>query len=173
MSDSPFAEFAAGATLVREGEPARAMYILESGRVEIRSSRFPQPLADLGPGEVVGEMALLQEQPHSATATAKTAVRALCIDQAAFHAVLRENPEVAVHLMRQLVLRLRAAEQRGHGGAAAPAAQPADAAPAPAKPAPRAVAPPAAAAPAPAPASVPAAAPPAAPAAPAASRPPP
>ena len=108
--DTPFAEFAAGVTILAEGEPARAMYIIESGRVEVRLGGVL--LGALGPGEVFGEMALLQEQPHSASVEAKTAVRALCIGQASFHAVLRENPEIAVRLMRQLVLRLRAGEDR-------------------------------------------------------------
>lgn len=108
--DTPFAEFAVGTAILDEGGAARAMYIIESGRVEVRQGGVV--LGELGPGDVFGEMALLQEQPHSASVVAKTAVRALEIDQASFYAVLRENSEVAVQLMRQLVLRLRASEQR-------------------------------------------------------------
>ena len=108
--DTPFAEFAVGTAILDEGGPARAMYIIESGRVEVRQGGAV--LGELGPGDVFGEMALLQEQPHSASVVAKTAVRALEIDQASFYAVLRENSEVAVQLMRQLVLRLRGSEQR-------------------------------------------------------------
>lgn len=107
---SPFVEFAAGAALLQQGEPARAMYILETGRVEV--SRDGVVLGELGPGEFVGEMAIVQDQPHSATVTARTAVRALELDQAAFHAVLRANPEVGVQVMRRLVRMLEASEAR-------------------------------------------------------------
>jgi predicted component of type VI protein secretion system len=81
--------------------------------------------------------AVLQEAPHSANVVARTVVRALRIDVASFHAVLRENAEVSVHLMRRLVQRLRAGEARrveleaqlARGGGAA-ASAPAAAAPA-------------------------------------------
>jgi predicted component of type VI protein secretion system len=111
--DTPFVDFAAGETILHEGETASALFIIEAGKVVIERSDAPGvELAELGPGEFFGEMSILQEQPHSANATARTAVRALRIDVAAFHAVLRENVEVAVHMMRRLVLRLRATEQR-------------------------------------------------------------
>lgn len=109
-SSTPFVEFAAGDAILREGEAASALYIIESGKVAI--VRGDQPLAELGPGDFFGEMAILQESAHSASARAATAVRALRIDAAAFHGVLRENVEIAVQLMRRLVLRLQAVELR-------------------------------------------------------------
>ena len=113
MSDSPFVDFSPGTAILREGEPASALFIIESGKVAILRSEAPDVvLAELGPGEFFGEMSVLQEQPHTASAIAQTNVRALRIDVASFHAVLRENVEIAVHLMRRLVLRLKASEQR-------------------------------------------------------------
>ncbi len=112
-SETPFVDFAAGSTILREGEAAAALFIIEAGKVAIERSDAPGVvLNELGPGDFFGETALLQEQPHGANVIARTAVRALRIDAAAFHAVLRENIEVAVQMMRRLVLRLRAAEQR-------------------------------------------------------------
>jgi hypothetical protein len=112
-SESPFVDFAAGSTILHQGEAATALYIIEAGKVTVERSDAPGVLlAELGPGEFFGEMAILQEQPHSANVVAKTAVRALRVDAAAFHAVLRENVEVAVHMMRRLVLRLRGHETR-------------------------------------------------------------
>jgi hypothetical protein len=119
MSTGPFVEFAAGDTILREGEPASALYIIDTGQVAIARDDAPDaPLAELGPGDFFGEMAILQEQAHSATVRATSAVRALRIDAAAFHGVLRENSEIAVQLMRRLVLRLQAVEQRQRGAAA-------------------------------------------------------
>jgi hypothetical protein len=177
-SDTPFVEFASGATILREGEVASALYIIEAGKVAIaRNDALDTALAELGPGEFFGEMSILQDQPNAANVIARSAVRALRIDAASFQAVLRENVEVAMHMMRRLVLRLRDSEQRrgelerqvaGNGGAAAAprasskprAPAPASASPAPAAPdaassaaappAPVKAAPPVAAAPAPA-----------------------
>lgn len=130
MSDSPFVDFPAGGALIREGEAASALFILESGKAVVERADAPGVvLAELGPGDFCGEMSILQEQPHTASVIARSAVRALRVDVASFHAVLRENAEVGVHLMRRLVLRLKASEARRAlleaGGHAAPAPAPA------------------------------------------------
>lgn len=112
-NETPFVDFPAGATILREGEPASALFIIEAGKVGIERKDAPGVvLAELGPGEFFGEMSILQDAPHAANVIARTVVRALRIDVAAFHAVLRENAEVSIHLMRRLVQRLRAAEAR-------------------------------------------------------------
>lgn len=111
--DSPFVDFPAGASILKEGEPASALFIIESGKVAIQRADAPGvTLAELGPGDFFGETSILQEQPHGASAVALGAVRALRIDVAAFHGLLRENIEIAVLLMRRLVMRLKASEQR-------------------------------------------------------------
>ena len=141
--DSPVIEFAAGASIISEGEAASALFIIESGKVIIQRADAPGVvLAELGPGDFFGEMSILQEQPHAASVVAKDKVRALRIDVAAFHGVLRENIEIAVLLMRRLVTRLKSSEQRrvelesqiARLGSAAPAAAPAAAAAADAAP---------------------------------------
>ena len=144
-SNSPFVEFGAGQVILKEGEPASALFVIETGKVAVERADAPGvTLAELGPGEFFGEMSILQEQPHAASVVARSAVRALRIDVAAFHAVLRENPEVAVQLMQRLVLRLKASEARRaalemqRAAPAAPAAAPsaAPSAAAPTRPAP-------------------------------------
>lgn len=151
-NEVPFVEFPVGTAIIREGEPAAAMYILESGKATVERAEAPGvALAEFGPGDFFGEMSILQEQPNTATVTARAHTRALRIDAAAFHGVLRENPEVALQLMRRLVLRLRGSEQRRvtleaqvqRGGPAAAATAPGAVAPASARaaaPAPRPVA---------------------------------
>ena len=148
MSDNPFVDFPAGTPLLREGEAASALFIIESGKAVVERSDAPGVvLAELGKGDFCGEMSILQEQPHTASVVAQTAVRALRIEVASFHSVLRENAEVGVQLMRRLVLRLKASEARrvqleaqsGKPAVAAPArpsSPPSPAAAAPAAPPP-------------------------------------
>jgi len=109
----PFVDVAAGSAIFREGEAGHDMYIIESGTVEIlRNARGAEPLATLEAGECFGEMALLEEQPRFATAMARTDVRLLRIERAAFADVMRSNVEIPIRIMRKLAGRLRRSEQR-------------------------------------------------------------
>ncbi len=165
------AAFKAGAFVLKEGESGSEMFIIESGSVEILrgSGAAEARLGLLEPGDFFGEMALLDDQPRSASARAVTDCRLLAIDATTFDQMLRQYPEIAVRMLRSLAARLRAETARAERAegtlpkaSPVPAAEPA----APPAPEPKAPAP---AAPAPAPAA-PAPAP-AAPAAPAPARP--
>jgi hypothetical protein len=138
----PFVEFAAGTVVFAEGDTGVDMFIIESGQVDIvRKSRGEEPVATLEPGDFFGEMAMLEDQPRFAGAVARTGVRALRIERAAFTDMLKQNVEIAVRIMRKLAARHRRAEQRAQEAlselerlkVAAPAAKPAREA---AKPAP-------------------------------------
>lgn len=164
-----YVDVPAGQYLFREGDAGAEMYIVESGSIAIlRSARGSEPLAVLEPGDFLGEMAVLEDQPRFASALARTDTRLLRIERGAFAELLRQNVEIAVRIMRKLALRQRRAEQRVSElqqelqqlrAAPAPAAAPA-AAPAPvAVPASAAVAPAAAPVPKPAVPSPPVAAP--------------
>jgi hypothetical protein len=139
----PFVEFAAGTVVFAEGDTGVDMFIVESGQVDImRKSRGEEPVATLGPGDFFGEMAMLEDQPRFAGAVARTGVRALCIERAAFTDMLKQNVEIAVRIMRKLAARQRRAEQRAQEAlselerlkAAAPAGKPAREAAKPAPP---------------------------------------
>jgi Cyclic nucleotide-binding domain/FHA domain len=109
----PFVEFPAGTVIFKEGDSGADMFIVESGQVDIlREARGSEPVATLGPGDFFGEMAMLEDQPRFAGAVARTSVRALRIERAAFADVLRQNVEIAVRIMRKLVARQQRAEQR-------------------------------------------------------------
>jgi CRP-like cAMP-binding protein len=66
----------------------------------------------MGPGSVVGEMAVLDPQPRSATVTAMTPVRAFRLRKAAFDQALRMRPEIAAGVITELVRRLRESHQQ-------------------------------------------------------------
>lgn len=116
MADSskdPFVQVAAGQAVFREGDLGSEMYIIESGIVDIlRADRGSEPLATLEAGDFFGEMAVLEDQPRFATAMARTSVRLLRIDRAAFGDVIAQNIEIAIRIMRKLTARLRRSEQR-------------------------------------------------------------
>ncbi|MCD6498639.1 MAG: Crp/Fnr family transcriptional regulator [Deltaproteobacteria bacterium] len=103
--------FPTDALLFREGDLGREMYLIQSGRVQI--SRFIQGrtsvLADLGPGDFFGEMALLNHRPRSATAMAMEPTIALVLDADTFKAMITSNAEIALRLLEKLAHRLEMA----------------------------------------------------------------
>ena len=97
--------FQEGDSLFHEGDPGDALYLVVSGSVRI--DRGGNEIAILGPREAVGEMALLDGQPRSATATAVEPVTALYIDQASFDTLVERSPALARGIFRALCQRLR------------------------------------------------------------------
>lgn len=73
----------AGDVLFHEGEPGRAAYLIESGsiRIEVGNGEDKLVLADLSAGDLVGEMAMIDDAPRTATATALTDAALLVIDR--------------------------------------------------------------------------------------------
>lgn len=110
-SKDSFVEIPAGIAVFKEGEIGGELYIIESGQVEL-VPRAGAALATLGPGDFLGEMALLDNQPHTATALAKSKTRLLRIENAIFPEVLRQNGELGLSLLRQLAARHLQDEQR-------------------------------------------------------------
>ena len=102
--------FSAGQVIFEEGDLGLTMYVIEVGEVEIRK-RFgneTRALAVLGKGDFFGEMCMLEEEtPRSAAAYAVDDVTAVMIDQSAFTFILKHNPEIAIRMMRKLVIRLQ------------------------------------------------------------------
>jgi len=108
-----YVDVAAGQYLFREGDAGAEMYIIESGSIAIqRAARGSEPLALLEPGDFLGEMAILEDQPRFASALARSDTRLLRIERGAFAELLRQNVEIAIRIMRKLVLRQRRTELR-------------------------------------------------------------
>ena len=103
--------FPAGSQIMRQGEPGESLYVIMGGvvRVEREHPAITQSLvlAELGAGEVVGEMALLDGDPRSATVTALENTETLEISAADLAETILRYPEVSTALLRLLSRRLR------------------------------------------------------------------
>ncbi len=91
-----------GTHLFREGEPSDAAYVLQEGEVELyrMTSSGRSVFGRLGPGAVVGDVAMFQEQPYLSSARTVTGVRALKLERDALVSLLLARPVIA---MRWLV----------------------------------------------------------------------
>ncbi len=102
----------AGGWLMREGDIGETLYVVLEGAIEItkRSGEQEVTLAVRGPGEVIGEMALLEHTPRSASGRALDDSRLLAINKQAVRQVLSANPTAALTLLNTVTTRLRSTE---------------------------------------------------------------
>jgi CRP-like cAMP-binding protein len=98
-------ELATGETIIRQHEPGQRFYVIRSGGVDVE--RDGQRLARLGPGEAFGEIALLLDQPRSATVTALEPTRLLALEAHDFRDLLAGYLGRAGELEQLSYLRLR------------------------------------------------------------------
>jgi hypothetical protein len=106
--------FSSRAILCREGDPGNTLFIIVSGRVDviITAGRKENIIASRGPGEFVGEMAILESMPRSATLRARGEVRVLVIDGESFNSIMLDRPEVAISVLRHMSSRVREIHDR-------------------------------------------------------------
>jgi Cyclic nucleotide-binding domain len=95
--------------IFHQGDEGDRMFIIVDGQVQvIRSANGKdQTLAQRGPGEFIGEMAIIESVPRSATLVTRGEVRVLAIDGETFKQILRERPEVSLAVLRSVSRRLR------------------------------------------------------------------
>jgi CRP-like cAMP-binding protein len=116
MSDPLFARFGhryqAGEVLFRERDPGDVMYVIQAGAVRISKEigGHVRQLAVLGPGEFLGEMAILNGKPRTATATVVEDARCLVIDAKTLEQMVAKNSEIALRLIKKLAKRLDSAD---------------------------------------------------------------
>jgi CRP/FNR family transcriptional regulator, cyclic AMP receptor protein len=94
----------AGKALCTEGEIGHEFFVIVDGDIEVTRHGKPVPLR--GGGEFVGEIALLEETPRTATVTAKTPVRAFVLTRHDFRALIDANPSVERKVLRALARRV-------------------------------------------------------------------
>lgn len=97
--------FPAGTALMTEGEPGDYMYVIREGEVEVLlGGEVIEVISENG---IVGEMALIDNGPRSATAVAKTDVKAVAVDTNTFLRYISHTPFFALQVMRIMNQRLR------------------------------------------------------------------
>ena len=94
-------DFSGGELLAVRGEPGDTLYVIVDGQVQVLGAD-EQELAVRGPGDVIGEMAVISSKPRAASLVAMSDVRVLELHKRAFEAILRERPETALAMMRIL-----------------------------------------------------------------------
>lgn len=97
---------AAGTPLFAKGDVGDSLYVIASGRVRVHDGDLDFNV--LGPGDVVGEMAVLDAEPRSASVTAITAATLLCLDQEHLYTLMGEHAGVARGVIQLLCRNLRA-----------------------------------------------------------------
>lgn len=104
-----------GQVLFVQGQPGDGkMYIVRTGSLELRAGR--RTLETVEPGGIVGEMALIDPAPRSATAVAGPDCSVAAVDEATFHQLVKRVPGIALEMMRIMVRRLRHTTAK-HGAA--------------------------------------------------------
>ncbi len=105
-NESDVIDIAPGSCIFEQGSAGDRMYVVVEGAVEL--SVDGRVVDVLGPGELFGEMALIDEAPRSATATAREGCRLATMNERRFTFLVQQTPYFALHVMRVLARRLRA-----------------------------------------------------------------
>jgi CRP/FNR family transcriptional regulator, cyclic AMP receptor protein len=106
--------FQPGDVIFQPGDPAGEAYLIVSGSVEIlaRSGNRFDRVALCGPGDVFGEMSLIEERPRFLTARASAPCRATTMSRSEFEHFLTHNPERCLRYLQSLFGRLRESSER-------------------------------------------------------------
>ncbi len=99
-----------GEVIARQGEIGDCMYVVQHGQVEIfleRPDGSETGLGVINEGDLFGEMAILEKQPRSATARAVGEARVLTVDRRTFLRRVKEDPTLALNILRSLSQRIR------------------------------------------------------------------
>jgi CRP/FNR family cyclic AMP-dependent transcriptional regulator len=97
-------EVPVGTALCREGELGSEFFVIVEGEVDV--TRSGEALATRGPGDFVGEIALVEDTRRTATVTAKTPVRFFVLTRRSFQTLIDENPGVERKVLRALAKRV-------------------------------------------------------------------
>jgi CRP-like cAMP-binding protein len=95
-----------GTTLVRQGEFAYEFFVIESGGAEVL--RDGEHIADLGPGDFLGEMGIVSKAVRNATVTATAASKVIVMTEQAFRSMSQSNPDIASRIQAAVEERCQA-----------------------------------------------------------------
>ena len=103
--------FSPGRELITEGQMASEFFVLVEGHASV--TKGGEKIATLGPGDMIGELALLQERPRNATVVTDDDVVALVIDRLAFSQLLDDIPSLTRAVLEAVAHRLAENEESG------------------------------------------------------------
>ena len=103
-------DFRPGQAIVQQGQVGNGLFILVKGTARVTTG--DQELAHLGPGEVIGELSVIDQEPRVATVTAVEAVRCLALASWDLLALLEEDAQLGLNLVHELVRRLRSCDEQ-------------------------------------------------------------
>jgi len=98
-------EYPAGAVIAAEGEVGRSMFVIRRGSVEILKGT--RKVAQLGVGDICGEIALFTGDPRGASVVAAAPLEVLVVHKAGFDAILKQNKEFVAKIERMVTARLQ------------------------------------------------------------------
>jgi len=104
-SDQPTVTFETGEAILHEGDEGHEFYVIMEGEADVL--RHGKTLYSLGPGELFGEMALIDASPRSADVIAKTHCKLAVVNESRFLFLVQHNPYFALMVMRVMAERLR------------------------------------------------------------------
>jgi CRP/FNR family transcriptional regulator, cyclic AMP receptor protein len=107
--------FKRGELIVEQGKKSNALFIILTGRARVLTTDTRGReviLANLAPGDYIGEMSLIDNEPHSATVRAEVQTDVLMLGRVEFARCLPENTSMAYAVMKGLVQRLRHADRK-------------------------------------------------------------
>jgi len=102
--------YAAGCEIFKEGDPGDGIYVIKDGLVEISAAGGPTSryiFTQAGPGEVMGEMAVVEDKPRSATAVARKDTVLYFIPRVEILQLVDQSPALAMAFLREVSHRLR------------------------------------------------------------------
>ena len=101
--------YPANTAIFHQGEEGNVMFVIVEGRLQVvmTANGTEQVLAERGPGDFVGEMAVIESARRAATLHTQSDVRVLAIDGETFKRILRERPDVSFAVLRNISRRLR------------------------------------------------------------------
>jgi CRP/FNR family transcriptional regulator, cyclic AMP receptor protein len=108
-------EYKAGDLILKQGEPGIALFVVQSGKVQVvrnAGQSDEQVLGEHSAGSFFGEMTLIDEYPRSASVRALEPTACLALTKVDFITAVRENPDIAIRMLREMSQRLREANAR-------------------------------------------------------------
>ncbi len=107
-------ELPAGTVLFKDGDTGKQMFVIQKGNIKISKQigDHEKTLAILPAGEFFGEMAILNNEPRTATATVVEDCLLLVIDSKTFESMIRGNAEIALRMIKKLAERLKEADEQ-------------------------------------------------------------